>query len=418
MLAQLTATGNTGDDSNTSTGTTTAQEMIDAWNAYVNAKGGKNEDTAKAAAIKAAAGYTKSGATPATEADGAFDKVQDLVEADANDWTSAPVLNTLAGLKDAKALTPLSTDAAAVLDESSNPKASEYAERLAAVQNADYTLYDKAVALVDAYDAWNTANTASGDKLTESAINALWDTYVSAYNAISSTDKTDIETLDNSTNTKLGTAGTTDFATAYAAYLDNTTIDGNITSVTLNANKAQDGYTLTGDKTNGYEIHLTSTDATTFTGSLDLEDWLDVTGVKVVWTKDAGDASGKTYSIVDSGNDGATAGSATASDPVTVKFVDYADSKVVAVATVFGKAVTNNAVTVANSEYTITKAAVSAAESGTVNGIALTEADAESGTSVTLLVNVPTTVYVNITAQDGTTKDTVAITVTVQTSQA
>jgi hypothetical protein len=412
MLAQLTATGNTGDDSNTSTGTTTAQEMIDAWNAYVNADSTGNA-AAKTAAIKAAAGYTKSGATPATEADGAFDKVQDLVEADATDWTSAPTLTTLAGLKAAKAATPLSADAAAVLDESSSPKASEYAERLTAVQNADYTLYDKAVALVNAYDAWNTANTAN--QLTESAIKALWDAYVSAYNAISSDDKDGIDALTDHNSAQIGTAGTTTFDAAYAAYADNTYTNGNISSVTLTADAVKAGHTLTDNGDGTYSLVLKyGTQALTDADAV--KSLLSVTAVGTVTAT----GSGTACVLTDAGVTGQSSSTTATEAKVTINVTIADASNEAVVKSVKGQTVTDGKVTVANGVAAagLAKGDFEADLNGEVKGVSLssTVADSDSIAANNLIVGA-NTVYVLITTQAGNSK-TVSITVTVQSALA
>ena len=155
--------------------------MVEKWNEYA----ANNSPANKEAALQAAAAYQpyyNKGLSE--EADEAYEKAQD--EAD----TLVAAVNALEAdkaedIEDAfvgpNALVPVNADALAIADNT-NDEVDNYNEKVEELEAAKEK-YDLAVALVDAYDAWNKADNNGNPTVTANKLKELWDAAVAAYNA-------------------------------------------------------------------------------------------------------------------------------------------------------------------------------------------------------------------------------------------
>ena len=158
---------------------TVAANMIEKWNGNV---AGDVTDADMFAAAAAYQPYYNKGLSE--EADEAYDKAQG--EAD----TLVAAVNTLDAneaqdVEDAfvgpNALVPVNADALAIADNT-NDEVDNYNEKVEELEAAKEK-YDLAVALVDAYDAWNKADNNGNPTVTANKLKELWDAAVAAYNA-------------------------------------------------------------------------------------------------------------------------------------------------------------------------------------------------------------------------------------------
>jgi hypothetical protein len=420
LIDQLNGEGGNG----STTGTpTTEDEMVAAFDAYALAAEA-DKAAALEAAYQAAQNYTKSEAGN-TDADAAYDALVALA-ADA----AAKYLNENGdGTAEITSFAEIKAVIDAAPEKLSDAAASLLSDDTKALYDAAQPAVDTAIAnynyakaVVDAYDAW-TKMVEDGVSANNAQRKAAWTTFENACKDILNTDNVsaaDLEALEEMGDASDDTfvAEGTGFTTALAAYT------AGIDTVALASEDVK--ATLSGDNENGYEIQLAQ-DAGEVDfdddDDLDMGDWLTVTvnggedATPAVWEKDTSDATGHTYIVFDP-----AAAEDNANRSVKVVFVDYTPSTEAVVATIAGRKVTNNAVTLAASEAELSIAddadpkSVIAGSNGTVTGISLNDADEAEGENKTLtLLTGANTLYVTVQPEDmNEAPVTLTITVTVQ----
>jgi hypothetical protein len=362
-----------------------------------------------AAAVADKANIPTTPNNPLTTEEIAYNKAVDEATAEIDDFVaaadSAADLDTLSEILAASTMDHDANAAALVLPTTASTQKA-YDAAVAAVE-AKLDALNAASALIKAYDEYHTLSTAAEGTYSASEIAAALAAFKSAVADVDALSTADKALVTGDTTYPIVTGSNTTAKTAYDARPQ----DGNITKLELVQSRTDEGDTITGDATNGYVIHLADGVTVNKNSTPKLNKWLTVTGVAgtYTWEQDTTDETGLTWIITDAGKNGGE------KDTVKVTFQNYVKSKETAVATIYGRNVTNNAVTLASTETALATSNVSAASKGSIVGISITSAEhAEDGNSSVTLLTGTNTLYVTVKSEDQSKTETLTITVTVQ----
>jgi hypothetical protein len=392
-----------GDNEGGSTDEEKAQAVVDAYDAYALATGDAKDD-AKAAAYAAAANYTPADGDDDSDAAKAYAAIQALAVADASDFLGDDFDDWTFAALAAAADKTVDENVANLLSEDTEPSQEDFK---AAMADYDYLapLYEKAVTLAAAYDAWDAV-------LSETKKAELWNAYVTAYEAISEEENTKLTALEDASSAELTSANTT-YDTAYGAYATNAVIEpsaefeiaeGAAAAADITgAGTKDDPYVVTIGKNAG-DVEDGDSAATYVTPTLAEGLSAETDGAWTAGTEDDGTAGLLLYTVTGKNSTDAI---------YYFSFVPSTADDTVAVATVADFDVVSDKVIVTNATDVLTKDMITAANGGTV----LRLVDADPATKTVTKQALATgedgnTVCVEIQAADGFTTAVVTLTIT------